>query len=111
STILIADMLGAISAAVPSPPPILTAGHITPILSGGPSAPPPPNRRSSLAAKPGPPPDATPGSDSHPPRPSPHVKSPARGTRARSNSTDVGRPPLRAHNHLALNQDRAITVS
>ncbi len=109
STIPIADMLGAISAAVPSPPPILSPGRITPILSGGPSAPPPPNRRSSLAAKTGSTPDATPGSDSHAPRPSPHGKSPARPNRARSNSTDT-RPPIRSHTDLGLKQDRAMTV-
>ncbi|KAK3906125.1 hypothetical protein C8A05DRAFT_12105 [Staphylotrichum tortipilum] len=107
-TIPVADMLGAIGAAVPSPPPILRAGHITPILSGGPSAPPPPNRRSSLAAKTGSTPDATPGAESNPPRPSPHGKSPARAGRARSNSTDV-RPPIRPPTDFGLKQDRAMT--
>lgn len=107
----IADMLDAISASVPTPP-ILSSGSMTPILGAGPTAPPPPNRRSSLLARTGSTADAAPGPESmpqSPPRPAPQMRNPARGNRARSNSTDV-RPPTRLPTELGLKQDRARTV-
>lgn len=102
----IADMLDAISASVPTPP----------IAAVAAAAPPPPNRRSSLFARTGASADATPGTESTPQSPpraglstSSQMKSPSRGNRARSNSTDV-RPPTRQLTDLGLKQDRAMTV-
>jgi hypothetical protein len=110
----IVDMLDAIGASVPTPP-IMVAGRMTPVL--GAAVPPTPNRRSSLLARTGSTGDAAPGTESippqSPPRPGPcnsaHMRSPSRGNRARSNSTDV-RPPVRHLTELGLKQDRAMTV-
>ncbi|KAK4152573.1 hypothetical protein C8A00DRAFT_16134 [Chaetomidium leptoderma] len=112
ASIPIADMLDAIgaSASVPS------SGRRTPIHGTAPTAPQPPNRRSSLLTRPGSTADATHGTEStprSPPRPAPPVsaqmKTPARGNRTRSNSTDV-RPPTHHLTELGLKQDRAMTV-
>ncbi|KAK4035312.1 hypothetical protein C8A01DRAFT_38214 [Parachaetomium inaequale] len=108
----IADMLAAIGASVPTPP-IPGAGRMTPVHAA--AAPPPPNRRSSLLARTRPTADATPGTESilqSPPRPAASTSStnsPARGNRARSNSTDP-RSAIRHLTELGLKQDRAMTV-
>lgn len=107
----IADMVDAIGTSVPSSP-IPGTGRMTPLH--GAAAPPPPNRRSSLLAGTRLAADATPGTESTPQSPpfpsaSPQVNSPARGSRARSDSTDV-RPPRRYPTELGLKQSRAMTV-
>ncbi|KAK4097334.1 hypothetical protein N658DRAFT_569419 [Parathielavia hyrcaniae] len=109
-------MLDAIGASVPTPP-ILSAGRTTPNLATSPTAPPPPDRRSSLLARTGATADAMPGTESilqSPPRTGPstsaQIRSPHRGTRARSSSTNIGPPPVRQFTELGLKQDRAMTV-
>ena len=110
----IADMLDAIGASMPTPP-LYPSGRQTPNLGPGNAAPPLPNRRSSLARPMPTVSDATyaPDIPQSPPRPSPAasipLKSPMRGARARSNSTDV-RPPTRHLTEIGLKQDRAMTV-
>ncbi|KAL2148894.1 hypothetical protein VTH82DRAFT_1580 [Thermothelomyces myriococcoides] len=87
----------------------------TPI--NGAAAPPPPNRRSSLLARTGAPADATPETEGilqSPPRRTPSASSkvnspPARGSRTRSNSTDV-RTVNRHPPEPGLKQGRAMTV-
>ncbi|KAK3293756.1 uncharacterized protein B0H64DRAFT_219437 [Chaetomium fimeti] len=107
----IADMLDAVGTSVPTPP-IPGTGRMTPVH--GAAAPPAPNRRSSLLARTGSAADAMPGTESIPQSPSrlctsPQVNSPARGSRARSNSTDV-RAPAHYPTELGLKQSRAMTV-
>ncbi|KAL2117364.1 hypothetical protein VTJ04DRAFT_9532 [Mycothermus thermophilus] len=108
----VADMMDAMAA--PPPPPIAFPGRKAPMAGAG--ALPLPDRRSSLAAKTGAPSGIVPGMDSIPQSParvetaSVQMRSPPRGTRARSNSTD--RPPsqhLTAMN-IGLKQDRPMTV-
>ncbi|KAH6848019.1 hypothetical protein B0I37DRAFT_156135 [Chaetomium sp. MPI-CAGE-AT-0009] len=106
-----ADMLDAIGTSVPTPPRPGT-GRMTPVH--GAAVPPPPNRRSSLLARTGPAADAMPGTESIPQSPPlssapPQANSPARGSRARSNSTDI-RYPAHYPTELGMKQSRAMTV-
>ena len=93
----------------PSSLPAIGSSILTPSLATSANpAPPPPNRRSSLQAK-------TTNEASMPTAPtkssplSKLKKGVARGTRARSNSTDL-QPPLRHSTDMAAKQDRAMTV-
>ncbi|KAK0737341.1 hypothetical protein B0T21DRAFT_287124 [Apiosordaria backusii] len=103
-----ADTLDAIGKSLPAP--VVSSGVSTPALDSVNSAPPPPNRRSSLFAKTGS--EFSGSSSASPARPSPSSrlkKSPAKGSRARSNSIDI-RPPSRHLTDMGRAQSRAMTV-
>ncbi|KAL2265853.1 hypothetical protein VTJ83DRAFT_6953 [Remersonia thermophila] len=99
--------------AAPPPPPIAFPGRTTPTHAS--ATPPPPDRLSSLAAKTGCPGDVVPGKVGVPQLPrhtataAAQMKSPSRGSRARSNSTDV-RYPLRRLADTTPKHDRPMTV-